>query len=72
MFDYKTQFNNLLVHLTSQPFNMKFTVGEGIGSLLFLDTEIKINCDTFESRGHSLVHESTEKSVLSCKLCAFY
>ena len=49
VFDSTMPFNNFLEHLNSQHPNIKFTVEEGIGSLPFLDTEIKINGDTFES-----------------------
>ena len=49
VFDNKTPFNNFLEHLNSQHRNIKFTVEEGIGSLPFLDTEIRINGDIFES-----------------------
>ena len=49
VFDSKTPFNNFLEHLNGQHPNIKFTVEEGVDSLPFLDTEIKINGDTFES-----------------------
>ena len=49
VFDNKIPYNNFLEHLNSQHPNIEFTVEEGASSLPFLDTEIKISGDTFES-----------------------
>ena len=49
VFDNNTPVDSFLEHLNSQHPNIKFTIEEGTTSLPFLDTEIRITGDDFES-----------------------
>ena len=49
VFDKDVPYDKFLSHINNQHPNIKFTVEKTINSLPFLDTEININGDNFES-----------------------